>query len=65
MKERAVKGMECSTATENMYKEMERDYTRDGCIVSGWEGESNRSMYEWFGIGVTANKVKCGENRED
>ncbi len=28
--------------------------------MSGWDGESNESMYEWFGMAVTVKGVDCG-----
>ncbi len=35
-------------------------YIRRACSASGWDGESNESMYKRFGMGVTAKGVNCG-----
>ena len=38
----------------------EMSYLRGACGVTGWEGESNESVYERCGMGPCANRVKCG-----
>lgn len=30
---------------------VEMSYRRGACGVSGWDGESNESMYYWFNVG--------------
>ncbi len=39
---------------------IEMSHIRGTCGVSGWDGKSNESMYEQFGMAVTANGVECG-----
>ncbi len=40
---------------------VEMSYIRGACGVSGWDGESNESVYEQFGRGVIAiGVVWCG-----
>ena len=39
---------------------VEMSYLRGSCDVTRWEGESNESVYERCGMGLYANRVKCG-----
>ncbi len=39
---------------------MEISSIRGACGVSGWDGESNESVYGQFGVGVTVKGVECG-----
>ncbi len=39
---------------------VEMSYLSGACGVSRWDGESNETVYEEFGVGVTAKGVECG-----
>ncbi len=38
---------------------LEMIYLRGACGVQRWDGESNESVYEWFGMGSRTNEVNC------
>lgn len=35
-------------------------YLRESCGLTSWNGESNKSVYERYGMGERANDVDCG-----
>ncbi len=47
-------------AAQLRIRAVEMSYMRGACGASRWDGESNESVYEPFGMGVTEKGVDCG-----
>ncbi len=49
-----------NAAQQSIIHAVEISYTKTACGVSGWDGESNESVYEQFGMGVTNKGMVYG-----
>lgn len=49
-----------NAAQQSRIYAVETSCRRGTCCVSGWEGESNKSVYAKFGMGMTVKGEDCG-----